>query len=553
MKKVIVIAFAILLLLSSVHFTRGAKPIKVLVDESKVFSWNYASQEYLIEKKGFSRDTDWSFSFKNEDECWGFSRMAGRVEDVASLHIKESGEISYSHLSRYDVLIIASLGERYSSEEMDAIKKFVENGGGLLFLAGQDFPNNSFSRAFDVVFTEDVVIADKNGVSKKFEYKDSTVDPERANFFYVDFVTSHPITEDVRNIGVCWGIPISRYETGTVLAKTSRDSWADEGGTRIGTKQPYEKEGPFDILLVMEIGKGRAVFVGSGASFWNAVTKSERQNLYLITNAVEWLGEPGGPYKQSRRMNEQAQQRITDAVFLYTIHKFSEAKEKFEEAITIFEESNEVHSNSTAREGIEDANAYILKCETGMEAEETFEEALDLLESEEYDNAVRKFKRAKSLYEKIDYTERATECNTRTEAILLFQEAQHALEWAPSTFDTARYEEARSLFEQCRSKWEECDDLKSVYVCEEKIEQCDEEIARIERNRTMAIGAAVGTVIVVAVVAVALMARRKPEAPEPEAPEPKITRPLKALSERYAKGEITKEEYEEIKLTLEED
>jgi len=74
----------------------------------------------------------------------------------------------------------------------------------------------------------------------------------------------------------------------------------------------------------------------------------------------------------------------------------------------------------------------------------------------------------------------------------------------------------------------------------------------------MAIGAAVGTVIVVAVVAVALMARRKPEAPEPEAPEPeapepKITRPLKALSERYAKGEITKEEYEEIKLTLEED
>ena len=553
MKKVIVIVFAVLLLLSSVHFTRGAQPIKVLVDESKVFSWDYVFQERLIEEKGFSKDTDWSFSFKNVDECWGFSRMAGQIEAVASLHIRESGKISYSHLSRYDVLIIASLGERYSSEEMDAIKKFVENGGGLLFLASGDFPDNGFSRTFDVVFTEDVVIADKNGVSKKFEYEDSTITPERAHFFYVDFVTSHPITEGVGKLGVCWGIPISRYETGTILAKTSRDSWTDEGMTGIGTKQPYEKEGPFDILLVMEMGKGRAVFVGSGASFWNAVAKSERQNLYLIANAVEWLGEPGGPYKQSERMNEQAQQRITDAISLYTSHKFSDAKDKFEEAITIFEESDEVYPNPAAKEGIEDANTYILKCNTGMEADETFEEALNLLESEEYDNAVRRFKRAKSLYEKIDYTEKANECTTRTEAILLFQEAQHALEWAPSTFDTTRYEEARSLFEQCKSKWEECDDLRHVYVCEEKIDQCNEEIARIERNKTMAIGAVVGVIVVIAVVAVALMARRKPEAPKPETPKPKLTRPLKVLAERYAKGEITKEEYEDIKLTLKED
>jgi tetratricopeptide (TPR) repeat protein len=562
--------------MSNIKITTGSETIKVLVDESRVIEQDEVYRDVLVEQFYWPEKSDWSESFDNHEEYWGFGNSAKKIQEVASLDIRKKGSLSYKTLSKYDVLIIASFDEGYSSEEADAIKKFVENGGGLLLLADSEYPNNSVSRPFDVLFySEDVAIGSEEETGRRtFTVKMTskyiiTLSVPKKYLFDVDDIKSHPITRGVDKITLYRGIPISSYKSGSVLARTSAKTWVDESGDDSGTKDKDEDEGPLDILLASEVGKGRAVFVGGARSFQNMVTEKEPHNMELLRNAVEWLGEPGGPYKQYKAVNEQAQQVLSDAVSLYEGHKFSEAIDRFEEAIGIFEESIEIYPNTEANDGIEEANNYIAQCETGIEADDIFDDAEDLYDKREYEKAIEEYERAKTLYDEIEYTERAQECTTkvdesnawialREEATQLFSDGEDALVAAPSTFDPTGYQNARSIFENAKSKWEEYDDPAQVTACEEKIQLCDDEIANIEKTRMMVIVVVVVVVIGVVVVVVIVIRKRKPkvtaageEVPPTHEVPPSEPEALDALKERYAKGEITKEEYDKLKSVLE--
>jgi tetratricopeptide (TPR) repeat protein len=441
----------------------------------------------------------------------------------------------------------------------------VENGGGLLLLADRDAPHESITSYFGVQFcSQQVVIADKTAET----FSDSV-----RQFFITD-IRDHPVTKNVNQIALNEGVPILEYGSGEVLAQTSENSWIDkfsEGKT--DTKESDEDEGSYAVLVVQTIKKGRTVFFGCAGSFFNwVVDEPDQQNLELLANAVKWLGEPGGPYKQYRTLNDQAQQVMQTAQSLYEENSFSEAETEFKKSEDLFEESNEIYPNSTAEEGIQEAETYIEKCETGLEADEIFEKAEALYTAREYEKAIEEYGKAKLLYEEIGYTERAQTCNTRTEesnnqialreeATRLFQEAEEALAAAPSTFDPSGYEKAQSLFGEARTTWEEYGDPGKVAACEENIDLCTEEISKI-KNTTMIF--IVGIIVVIVVVVVVIIVRRKPSAaipPEPEEPvseqeeslqEPKET-PLEILKSRYQRGEITEEEYERLKLALKSD
>jgi len=571
MRKAIVFMFVAVLLVSNASIAKGKPSMKVLVDESRVYELDPLLQELLIRggslPKSFWDLFDWSYSFDNVLEPWGFGFAKWEIERIASVDIRKKGKLSYSTLKDYDVLVLASFGESYSTAEVDAIRRFVENGGGLLLLGDFEYPNNNIARAFDVLYySEMVVIGDKK--AEKF-YSDS-------HTFYVTDIEKHPITKGVDQIAFFFGIPILSYESGRVLARTSEDSWADKDG--LGSKDAGEDEGPFDVLLAMEnVGKGRAVFFGGAISFWNSVIfEPDQQNLELLSNAVEWLGEPGGPYKQYKAVNEQAKAQLANAKSLYNAHKFSLAKGVFEDAIDAFEESNEIYPSTEAEEGIEEAEEYIKKCETGIKADNTFDTAQDLYSNREYEKAIEEFEEAKLLYQEIEYTERAQECDTkidesnqwialRDEATSLFQKGEDALTTAPSAFSPAGYEEAKSIFEQAKSKWEEYNDPDQVSACDEKITLCDDGIAKIRRNRVMTIVGVVVAIVVVVVIIVVRKRKAKVPTAEPEvggvgeigetspkeAEIPAKADVSEALNKRYTKGEITKEEYEQLKAALE--
>ncbi len=567
-KKVVILVLVVVLFLSNVHVTRSADTIRVLVDESRVGECDLSLKEQSI-ALGLAQSIDWRCSFDNEEQGWGFSSLAVTVRKVASLEIRKKGSLTYDTLKDYDVLVIASFVERYTSSEVDAIRQFVENGGGLLLLADSEFPHNSVSRAFDVQFDpEGVAVAFKNGESRKYFWISFPyiywISPLKEYFSPIKDIRRHPVTKDIGEVDFFNIVPISSYGSGKVLMKTGKDTWADKIGEGMGRKEDDEDEGPFDIALAMEVGKGRAVFIGTSDSFWNMVTSFEDGNLDLFRNAVEWLGGPGGPYKQYRVINEQAQQTFTDAVTMFKNHQFSQAIAKFNEAIISFEESNKIYVNSEAANGIAEAEDYITKCETGIEANESFDNAQSLYDKHEYEKAIEEFEKARSLYEEIEYTARALECSKKVEksnawialrekATQELADAETAFANAPSTFNPSEYENARTLFEKAKSMWQEYDDPEKVAVCQEKIDQCTSEIAKIKRNRIVTI-IAVAVVIVVAIAVVIKRKGRRKEIKEGEsAPPPPAgdEGKLKALSDRYIKGEITKEEYENLKSDLE--
>jgi len=134
----------------------------VLWDESRVATLPEDDQEYLMKEADFARDTDWSFSCENYDESWGFGNFGKKIQEIASVDVRKSGKLSYSVLRNYDVLIISSFEKSYSTAEASAIRKFVENGGGLLVCGDPEGPNNRVSRSFDILFpSKTVIIADQ--------------------------------------------------------------------------------------------------------------------------------------------------------------------------------------------------------------------------------------------------------------------------------------------------------------------------------------------------------------------------------------------------------
>ncbi|KYK33396.1 MAG: hypothetical protein AYK18_15020 [Theionarchaea archaeon DG-70] len=515
MKKVVVLV--VLLLLNSIDFTEGTEQIKVLVDESRVDEAEELEQWMVELLKGlgleYTEPSDPRYSFENTEETFGFGTIAKKLRSEFSVSIKKSGKLSYASLSNFDVLIICSFQENYSSAEIEAIKQFVENGGGLFFVAHYNSPNNSVSEPFGVLFpSEKVYIWDE-------ESKSSV-----RWCIYISDLASHPITDRITQILIDDGVPIISYESGEVLAKTSETSWANNAESGIFYKKDDDEDsGPFGVLLVQSMGKGRTVFFGGRGTFYNStVEEPDQQNTDLLINVVRWLGEPGGPYKQYVIANERAQQMMSDAKSLYENHEFSRAKQKLEDAVNLFTQSNDIYPNAEGRQGIEEAESYIEKCETGMKADAAFAKATELFNQRKLEDAIKEFGDAQSLYEEIGYTAQVEACTLKTEesrilvgvqeeALTLFDKAQDAQETAPSTFSTAGYEEAKSLFEQSKSKWEQYNDPEQVARCEEQIVYCENEIASVKKTRAIIVVVVVMVVAGGAAVMVLVKRRSKSE------------------------------------------
>jgi hypothetical protein len=512
MKSVLIL---IALILGSIHPICSTEPIRVFIDESRIQMAEEPEQWMIdfMEALGFEfkKIEDPRYSFENTKEGFGFGTAAERLREEFSLNIKKSGQLNYSTLKNYDVLVITSFSRSYSSGEAEAIRQFVENGGGLFFAAHYSSPNNSVSMAFDVTFPTDTYILDKTSKSSS-SWK-----------IYINDLESHPITEGIDQILLDYGVPITSFEYGEVLARTSETSWEKKSGiTVLPEEDTGKKNGPFDVALVQSVGEGRTVIFGGSDSFYNSTVEEEdQQNLDFLVNAIRWLGEPGGPYKQYKTKNQQAQQLMSDAQSLFDNHKFSLAKPKFEDVIALYTESQEIFANPEAEQGIPEAESRVQYCENGMEADTLFEDALRLYQDRELEDAGSQFGSAQSLYEEIGYEERATECvswiaecqrlaNVREEALSLFSEGQDTLEKGSSAVSTAGYERAKSLFEQAKSRWEEYGDDVKASECDEKISECEKGISAVNRNRIL-LGCISVAIVFAGVVVVVLKRRGKPQ------------------------------------------
>lgn len=211
-----------------------------------------------------------------------------RENGFSASNIITTKPITYEKLKRYDVLIILSSSQDFSSSEVEAIEKFVNNGGGLLLVVDtnwrnltMDYPANTIAKRFGVNFAMNGVIYDAiDHYGKTEEYR---------NIPIISDIKSHEITTNVSDFFMTPGTYIKNTGSSNVLAYSDRDAWFDNFIGDEGIKEIDEINGPFPILSEMSYGKGKIVFIPDNGLFLNSWMKYYENNAKLGLNIVKWL------------------------------------------------------------------------------------------------------------------------------------------------------------------------------------------------------------------------------------------------------------------------
>jgi len=225
---------------------------------------------------------------------WGASSFATLLQENG-FRVSRLTEmpITSEKLKGYNVLILMAPARNYNDEEINDIKAFVSNGGGLLLLGDvwgvedgdENYSFNKLARSFGVDFTYNNIVTDLNHF---IEYS-----------YYVKIkdIKSHPITANVPGFYHLMGTYIKIPGSSNVIAYSDADSWADqevltpEGYSQNDEQKSFnETSGPLPVLSVMEYGKGKIVFMGAVSTFVNSwIYRDNGWKLGL--NSVYWLAD----------------------------------------------------------------------------------------------------------------------------------------------------------------------------------------------------------------------------------------------------------------------
>jgi eukaryotic-like serine/threonine-protein kinase len=215
--------------------------------------------------------------------------------------------ITADELKGYDVLIIMTPYRNFTDEEVDTIKEFVNNGGGLLLVGStwgnrdgdENFSFNKIARGFGVSFANNEVLTDTQHYLF-FSY-----------FVKVADLRPSPITSNITEYYSILGTYIKDPGPSTAVAYTYPESWGDQmivspEGDLVSNYQrdPNETGGPLPVISQMQYGKGKIVFMGAAATFVNSfIYRGNGWKLGL--NSVNWLANNQAPptYKKAGLMS----------------------------------------------------------------------------------------------------------------------------------------------------------------------------------------------------------------------------------------------------------
>jgi len=178
--------------------------------------------------------------------------------------------------------------------EIDVLKRYVQNGGGLMLLSlsGGDrgLMNNlsQVSKGFGISFENTAVRDDRNNAGLP-------------TMPIITNLLSHPVTEDVQDILVPSSCTLNVTSKATAVASTS------------DTADPPNKP----IIAIAEAGKGRVLCIGSYEVFRKGGGMKHPGNQAFAVNAIRWLsGEirtarPSKVVEEQEKKEEEIQAKIS--------------------------------------------------------------------------------------------------------------------------------------------------------------------------------------------------------------------------------------------------
>lgn len=385
-------------------------------------------------------------------------------EDTCEM-VESHKELTYQNIQDYDVLLICSPQEDFISE-IEAISRFVSNGGGLLIISGfwdpdytELIPINSLSEFFGVEFTDQGLL--------RTSY---TVEVESQN---------HPVFQDVKKIS------FSCPNFFTVKRPSEELLYSEEKGSLVASCQ---------------YGKGRVIFLPS-SSLLLYPHVDVFDNEQFITNVFYWLAEPGGPYvQQIENLNkglsliEKGKEQLEAGEFTSARSTLKQSKNYLESALTIYE-------SDTTENAIKSVEFLLTDCETGAKAESLLQEGVSLYESGDYSSALSVLQEAQQMFQFINVENEECssliqECEIEMENEKNREKAETYVRRGIAYFEEQQYDLAKARFEEALVIYRELQDSEKVTECEEWIASCEEVY-----TESTSFGIIIGVVIVLSAIA----------------------------------------------------
>lgn len=203
------------------------------------------------------------------------------------------GMITNFDLKEYNIVIIGEPQRRIYQEEIQAVKDFVSNGGGLLLIGGAgnnplllsecqysvELENfNRLANDFGIGFGYTLLVGGENSL-----YKASIVSSSFSPYPIITKFLPHPVVQNINELVIYNGVPIRVKEEWQSLAISDSD-----------TSPPNSI-----VLAATQYGKGKIVAISTSKVF---VRKSfmkikfyfglyRKPHRILLTNIINWLSQ----------------------------------------------------------------------------------------------------------------------------------------------------------------------------------------------------------------------------------------------------------------------
>jgi hypothetical protein len=190
-------------------------------------------------------------------------------------------------LSLYTVIVIATPSKVYEEQDIEAVKAFVETGGGLMLLAeennkdGTTLVLNQLSQQVGITFNTDRIYDDQ-------EYFEDT------SWIVLTKFPLHPVFQGVTRIVYTSGCSL---EAEGILVQSSSHAYAEkyDGLTTV-------EKGNFPSSMVFkEMGKGR-IFACGDKELFNTFLSLQDNTLFAL-NVFDWLA--GHPDNIAKRLTDR--------------------------------------------------------------------------------------------------------------------------------------------------------------------------------------------------------------------------------------------------------
>lgn len=177
-------------------------------------------------------------------------------------------------LNVVDVLVISGPFVPLSTDEIKAVSKFVENGGGLAMMLHIAPPLGDLLHRLDVDFTNGTLREVKQVIG------DNPLD------FKVNDFADHPVMVGLESFSLYGSWALRGTAPHVVsLAQTSKHGWVDLD--RDNRPSQADAMQQFSVMVAGELGQGRYVVIGDDAVFQNQFL--DEFNSQLAVQMIEWL------------------------------------------------------------------------------------------------------------------------------------------------------------------------------------------------------------------------------------------------------------------------